>query len=40
VKEAFASGKTIRDLAKEKNILDEKTLTAALDPFKMTEPQR
>jgi fumarate hydratase, class II len=40
VKEAFASGKTIRELAKEKNILDEKTLTEALDPFKMTEPQR
>ncbi len=40
VKEAFASGKTIRELAKEKQILDEAQLTAALDPFKMTEPQR
>ncbi len=40
VKEAFASGKTIRELAKEKKILDEAQLTAALDPFKMTEPQR
>ncbi len=40
VKEAFASGKTIRELAKEKKILDDAQLTAALDPFKMTEPQR
>ncbi len=40
VKEAFASGKTIRELAKEKKILDNATLHAALDPFKMTEPHR
>jgi fumarate hydratase class II len=38
VKEAFASGKTIRDLCKEKGILDEQTLAKALDPWKMTEP--
>lgn len=40
VKEAFASGKTIRELAKEKQILDDDVLAAALDPFKMTKPQR
>lgn len=38
VKEAFKSGKTIRELCQEKGILDEAALTAALDPFKMTEP--
>ncbi len=38
VKEAFASGKTIRELCQEKGLLDEATLTAALDPWKMTEP--
>ena len=40
VKEAFASGKTIRELAQQKQILDDATLATALDPFKMTEPQR
>ena len=40
VKEAFASGKTIRELAKEKKIIEESALNDALDPFKMTEPQR
>ncbi len=38
VKEAFASGKTIRELCVEKQILEEDVLDAALDPFKMTEP--
>jgi fumarate hydratase class II len=38
VKEAFKSGKTIRQLCKEKGIIDEMALSAALDPFKMTEP--
>lgn len=38
VKEAFASGKTIRELCKEKGLIDEVTLTEALDPWKMTEP--
>ena len=38
-KEAFASGKTIRQLCREKGILPEDTLSAALDPWKMTEPQ-
>lgn len=38
-KEAFATGKTIRDLCREKKILPEETLNKALDPFRMTEPQ-
>lgn len=38
-KEAFASGKTIRELCREQNILPEATLNEALDPMRMTEPQ-
>lgn len=38
-KEAFASGKTIRELCQEQGILPEGTLREALDPFRMTEPQ-
>ena len=38
-KEAFASGKTIRDLCREQGILPEATLNEALDPWRMTEPQ-
>jgi fumarate hydratase class II len=38
-KEAFASGKTIRELCLEQNILPKDTLEKALDPFTMTEPQ-
>lgn len=38
-KEAFASGKTIRQLCQEQQILDEETLNKALDPWSMTEPQ-
>lgn len=38
-KEAFASGKTIRNLCLEKGILPEETLREALDPWRMTEPQ-
>lgn len=38
-KEAFASGKTIRELCVEQSILPKETLDAALDPFTMTEPQ-
>ena len=37
-KEAFKSGKTIRELCREQNILPEETLNEALDPFRMTEP--
>ncbi len=38
-KEAFASGRTIRELCQEQGILPEDTLREALDPFRMTEPQ-
>jgi fumarate hydratase, class II len=38
-KEAFASGKTIRELCVEQNILPKAQLDEALDPFSMTEPQ-
>jgi fumarate hydratase class II len=37
-KEAFKTGKTIRQLCLEKKILPESTLNEALDPFSMTEP--
>ncbi len=38
-KEAFKSGKTIRELCREKKILSEAELNDALDPWKMTEPR-
>jgi fumarate hydratase class II len=38
-KEAFASGKTIRDLCLEQGVLEPEVLNKALDPFSMTEPQ-
>ena len=38
-KEAFKSGKTIRELCEEQEILPEDDLKTALDPFRMTEPQ-
>ena len=38
-KEAFESGKTIRELCLEQEILPEDTLAEALDPMRMTEPQ-
>jgi fumarate hydratase class II len=38
-KEAFKSGKTIRDLCREEGVLPEKTLNDALDPWSMTEPR-
>ena len=38
-KEAFASGKTIRELCREQGILPDSTLNEALDPWRMTEPQ-
>ena len=37
-KEAFKTGKTIRELCQEQNILPEDVLKEALDPFSMTEP--
>ncbi len=38
-KEAFKTGKTIRELCTEQKILPEETLREALDPMSMTEPQ-
>ncbi len=38
-KEAFSTGKTIRELCREKGVLPESTLNEALDPMRMTEPQ-
>jgi fumarate hydratase class II len=38
-KEAFDSGKTIRELCREKKVLPDKELDDALDPWKMTEPR-
>ncbi len=38
-KEAFSSGKTIRQLCREQGVLPEQTLREALDPMSMTEPK-
>ncbi len=38
-KEAFQTGKTIRELCTEQDILPEETLREALDPMRMTKPQ-
>src|ERR1700741_1368076 len=37
-KESVRTGKTVRELCREKKILPEKELEAALDPISMTEP--
>lgn len=37
-KEAFKTGKTIRELCRDQKILPEDQLTKALDPWSMTEP--
>lgn len=37
-KEAFATGKTLREVVLEKKLMDEKTLDAALEPLAMTKP--
>ncbi|MBC7819283.1 MAG: aspartate ammonia-lyase, partial [Planctomycetaceae bacterium] len=39
-KEAFQTSKTIRELCREQNVLPDDQLNAALDPFRMTEPQK
>jgi fumarate hydratase class II len=38
-KEALATGKTIRELCIEKNVLPEEQLNEALDPWRMTRPR-
>lgn len=37
-KEAFKTGKTIRELCREQQVLPEDQLTEALDPWRMTKP--
>lgn len=37
-KEAFASGKTIRELCREKQVLPDDQLSEAIDPWRMTRP--
>lgn len=37
-KEAYKSGKTVRQVADEQKVLPEKRLAALLDPWRMTEP--
>ena len=37
-KEAFTTGKTVREVAMEKKVLPEKELNKVLDPYSMTEP--
>ncbi len=38
-KEAFKTGKTIRELCREQEVLPEDQLTEALDPWRMTRPR-
>jgi fumarate hydratase class II len=38
-KDAFQTGKTIRELCRERKILPDDELDDALDPWKMTEPR-
>ena len=38
-KEAFKTGKTIRELCVEQHVLPEDQLAQALDPWRMTEPR-
>src|SRR5205814_4104705 len=38
-KESFATGKTVRQIAIDKKLLDEPTLNKALDAKRMTSPQ-
>jgi fumarate hydratase class II len=39
-KEAFKTGKTIRELCREQKVLPDDVLAKALDPWRMTEPQK
>ncbi len=39
-KEAHATGKTVREVARDKALLDPETLDRALDPRAMTEPEK
>ena len=37
-KESAKTGRTVREIAREKKVLPEKELESALDPVRMTEP--
>ena len=37
-KESYATGKTVREIARERRVLPEDALTRILDPLRMTEP--
>jgi fumarate hydratase class II len=37
-KDAYKSGKTVRQMAREQKVLPEKRLNELLDPWRMTEP--
>ena len=37
-KDAYKSGKTVREVAKEQKVLSDKRLTELLDPWRMTMP--
>jgi len=37
-KESYATGKTVREIARERNVLPADQLARILDPFRMTEP--
>ncbi len=37
-KQAYATGKTVRDVARDKKVLSEEELDSILDPYPMTEP--
>ena len=37
-KEAYASGRTVREVAREKKVLDDAKLDELLDPMSMTQP--
>ncbi len=38
-KQAFATGKTVRQIAAERSVLNPEALQKALDPLRMTRPQ-
>jgi fumarate hydratase class II len=38
-KEAFATGKTIREICRERKVLPDDKLDEALDPWRMTRPE-
>jgi fumarate hydratase class II len=39
-RQAWASGKTVRAVCRERRVLDENELAEALDPVRITEPEQ